>query len=200
MEELRGRPRNPLKWAKRRYNDNRKRQIAAGNEFKITFEDWYAWWLAQGVEKNVRHTGPMLAEYLCMTRIDRNRPFELGNIMATTQGKSNLGIPSRSYGRPRPQVWIEKDPIQHKKYEPWLRFKAQCAFRDEECDITFEDWKTIWPDELWAQRGRHADNLAMTREDPEGAWTLDNVIIVTRREQLQRASAFRQLVNLRKTK
>lgn len=87
---------------------------------------------------------------------------------------------------PRPNVWIcGPDPEVHKMYLPWLRMKAQCAFRKEEFTITFEQYYELWKDD-WDNRGRHPDNVCLTRIDIDGAWELGNVEVISRKEHFVR--------------
>jgi hypothetical protein len=67
----------------------------------------------------------------------------------------------------------------------WLRFKAQCEYRSELCDITWDQWQIIWSkDDHWLNRGRQPHDYVLSRIDWEGAWTLPNVCIMTRYQQL----------------
>jgi hypothetical protein len=67
----------------------------------------------------------------------------------------------------------------------WLRFKAQCDYRSEECDITWDQWQTIWSkDDHWLNRGRSPHDFVLSRLDWEGDWTIQNVCIMTRYQQL----------------
>jgi hypothetical protein len=92
---------------------------------------------------------------------------------------------------PRPQGPFMKgrkyqDEIQHKKHWGFLRQKAQAKFRGEGWDMTIDEFFEIWPDELWAKRGRSPDNYCMVRVDIEKPWSLDNCVIVIRYQQLVR--------------
>jgi hypothetical protein len=83
---------------------------------------------------------------------------------------------------PRPQAWVTgPDPVEHKKYRAYIQHRNQSNYRDEPWDITFEQYKQIWA-ERWDQRGRDKHSYCMTRKDYSEPWTLDNVMIVTRRE------------------
>ena len=75
------------------------------------------------------------------------------------------------------------------KHHAYLVHQAQARFRGEPHDLTESEYFELWGD-LWSQRGKRGDSLTMTRCDPEGAWTRDNIEIVTRREQLSRNLAF----------
>lgn len=92
------------------------------------------------------------------------------------------------YG-PRPHTWISgPDEYKHMMYTPWMRARAQANFRNEPWHLSFEEYYTIWAPH-WANRGRHVTNVCMTRTDYEGAWTRDNIEIITRREHLIRQKA-----------
>lgn len=74
--------------------------------------------------------------------------------------------------------------LTKEKRVAWLRMKAQAKYRKEEFNLTWEDFYTLWRDELWVQRGMESNQLAMTRIDHTGAWSVDNVKIVERYEHL----------------
>ena len=87
----------------------------------------------------------------------------------------------------RPRAWKYKDPFDHERHLPYLRSRSQCAYRGEEFELSFEDWCELWPTpELWRQRGRHSEDLTMTRIDPELPWNINNCVVMTRREQISR--------------
>lgn len=93
--------------------------------------------------------------------------------------------------RPRPETWITgPDPLTHEKYYAWHKHRAQARYRQENYELTFEHWQEIWKDdEVFLNRGKERGCFVLTRRDPEGAWSLDNVEIVTRYEQLVRSMA-----------
>jgi hypothetical protein len=89
----------------------------------------------------------------------------------------------------RPELWKHKDPFDHERYIPYLRAKAQAAYRMEDWDLTFEEYCEFWTPAAWSQRGRGSLDLAMIRIDTTIGWTAYNCQIVTRREQLRRQLA-----------
>ena len=97
--------------------------------------------------------------------------------------------------RPRrttPELWISgPDPVTHDIYYAWLKHKAQARFRNEEHDLTWEEWQAIWTPDNWAQRGRRATDLCLSRIDHLGPWTASNVQLVERKEHLKRQREFR---------
>jgi hypothetical protein len=99
-----------------------------------------------------------------------------------------------AYGRDRrmfPDNWISgPDPLQHDMYYAWSKHKSQAAYRRESHDLTWEDWQNIWANPVdFQNRGRKPEDLTLTRIDDDGAWTRDNVVIMTRLEQLRKSMA-----------
>lgn len=86
----------------------------------------------------------------------------------------------------QPNLWKHPyDPVKRAKALAWVRAKAQAKFRGEEWAITEEEWmNSVWPDSLWARRGRKSMDLCLIRDDARGSWHIDNIIMVTRRTQL----------------
>ena len=97
-----------------------------------------------------------------------------------------------SYGKPRrmfPDNWMSgPDPLMHDMYYAWQKHKAQARYRGESYDLTWADWQEIWANPVdFLNRGRRPDDLTLTRIDDFGAWTLTNVQVMTRLEQLRKA-------------
>lgn len=190
------RPRVPLRDARQKFRYNKERALKMGNGWQISFEEWYAWWLSHGVDKNL--SGPEYTRHsLILVRKDESKPYSLDNITAMTRGKTNTGRPCRSLGKERPNTWVIKDPELHKMYTPFLKAKSQTDYRvregiaEGEWKLTFEEFVAAWGD-LWQLRGRASSDFAMTREDFDGDWTADNVVVITRKEQLERARQYRE--------
>lgn len=94
--------------------------------------------------------------------------------------------------RTTPELWVSgPDPIVHDMYYAWLKHKAQANYRHEEHELSWEDWLEIWTPDNWANRGRAATDLCLSRIDPYGAWAANNVQVVERREHLKRQGEFR---------
>jgi hypothetical protein len=99
-----------------------------------------------------------------------------------------------SYGKPRrmfPDNWMSgPDPLMHDMYYAWAKHRSQANYRKEAYDLTWDDWQTIWANPIdFQNRGRKPEDLTLTRIDDDGAWTADNVEIMTRLEQLRKAMA-----------
>ena len=88
--------------------------------------------------------------------------------------------------KPRPHIWVyPNDAEKNRKHLAWSRAKAQAKFRNEEFKITEPEWMNeIWPEHLWARRGRKGDQLCLIRVDNRQEWSKKNTYIVTRRTQL----------------
>jgi hypothetical protein len=68
----------------------------------------------------------------------------------------------------------------------FLRSRAQATFRGEDWTLTWEDFQAFWSTRtLWEQRGRHHEDLVLTRYDWEGAWSKDNCCIISRLDHLR---------------
>jgi hypothetical protein len=82
------------------------------------------------------------------------------------------------------------DPFDRQRNKTWHRMRAQANYRGEPWDLSFEDYKLFWPtEELWRQRGRGAEELCMTRLDPEGAWSRTNSVVLPRIDQARYKNA-----------
>jgi hypothetical protein len=99
---------------------------------------------------------------------------------------------TNSFGKPRrmfPDNWTSgPDPVQHDMYYAWQKHRAQASYRGEAHDLTWDDWRDIWANPVdFLNRGRRPENLTLTRVDDDGAWTRDNVEVMTRLDQLRKA-------------
>ena len=101
------------------------------------------------------------------------------------------------YGE-RPHTWITgPDEYKHSMYVPWMRMKAQAAFRGEEWNLPFEDFFNAWNGK-WENRGRNSDSLCMTRIDYDGIWSKDNIIIITRKEHCSKQKEYKTRMGIYK--
>lgn len=106
--------------------------------------------------------------------------------MAEKKKRRGITGPRPELRGPRPHLWVSgPDPRRHAQHKAWLLHRAQANFRGEPHDLTFEQWERIWnKNGAWEQRGRAVDDLCMVRKDSDGAWSKNNVEIITRHEQL----------------
>ena len=92
-----------------------------------------------------------------------------------------------------PNKWITgPDPLRREKRYAWLKHRAQAKYRDEEYQLSFEEWESVWTDELFLRRGRSNTSMCLMKVDHKGPWSIDNVSIVTRGEQLKRAGEYKK--------
>lgn len=94
----------------------------------------------------------------------------------------------------RPHVWKVKGEIPHQQYCAFLQARAQASYRGESFELTFEQFQALWGD-LWHKKGRGSADYCLTREDPEGSWTIDNVLAMPRIEHLRRQRLYKKLEN-----
>jgi hypothetical protein len=85
---------------------------------------------------------------------------------------------------PRPKCWKVQGEIPHAQYCAWLQMRAQANYRKECWQLTFEDYQQLWLGR-WDQKGRGVDDYCLTREDPNGAWCIGNVMCIPRREHFK---------------
>lgn len=113
--------------------------------------------------------------------------------MSDRKENSSKGKPRLKARGPRPHIWLTgPDPVKHKQYFIWLQQKNQAQFRQEEWNLSFEDWLVLWGD-LWPLRGRTKGSYCMTRYDPFGPWDKDNAIVIERRKHSQRCRSERDI-------
>jgi hypothetical protein len=100
---------------------------------------------------------------------------------------------SNVYGNPRrmfPTNWISgPDLIMHDMYYAWSKHRSQARYRKEDHNLTWDDWQEIWANpQDFQRRGRKPEDLTLTRIDADHAWTISNVQVITRLEQLRRST------------
>lgn len=79
-----------------------------------------------------------------------------------------------------------KDPFEVERRKAYARAKCQADFRQEEWQLSYEDYCEFWPDpHIWNQRGRKLESLVLARYDDSRGWNRSNVAQITRSNQLQ---------------
>jgi hypothetical protein len=92
-----------------------------------------------------------------------------------------------------PDKWLSgPDYLDHEKYYAWLKHRSQAYYRGEEHEITWPYWQSLWPNDVWYQRGKRKEDLCLTRIDPEKPWSDLNCEIITRQEQFNRQGLARR--------
>jgi len=96
-------------------------------------------------------------------------------------------LPWRAKGKLSPHVWKSgPDPVDHTLYVQCQRARAQANFRNEDWQITEQEFINIWRiDDRYKLRGRGLNSLCMIRVDIDLPWTIDNVEIISRVEHLK---------------
>jgi len=77
-----------LSYAKLRYREQRKGARIRNIPFEITFQDWYQWWLSNGVDRNIPR--PNNGETLCMCRYGDQGAYSLDNIYCASRSQNNI--------------------------------------------------------------------------------------------------------------
>lgn len=100
------------------------------------------------------------------------------------------GIPGRHVD---PNTWCTgPDPVRHDKYYAWLKHRSQARYRGEPHSLTWDEWESLWTDQLWAERGRTIDSMCLQQIELGEGWHFNNVEIVTRRQHFKMAKRNRQ--------
>ena len=74
-----------------------------------------------------------------------------------------------------------RDSFSNERRLAWIRSKAQAEFRGEVWNISWEEFCHFWKTpSLWSRRGRHINNLVLTRYNVEAPWDKDNCCIITK--------------------
>lgn len=83
---------------------------------------------------------------------------------------------------PGPQPHLVKYPgilaIQRRAYS---RMRSQAKYRRELFTLTWDEFYEIWH-RVWELRGSGREQLCLSRIDPDLAWSIDNVEIITREQ------------------
>ena len=84
-------------YAKGRYHTQKGGAKSRGIAFLITFDDWYDWFLSQGVDRNIPQGNKGSSYAMC--RYDDIGPYELGNIYLGTQSSNVKDMNERTRRR-----------------------------------------------------------------------------------------------------
>ena len=75
--------------AKERYKWHRNTAKKRNISFEFAFEEWYNWWLSNGVDKN-NPTQPTNGKTLCMCRYGDIGPYNLKNVYCATNSQNTM--------------------------------------------------------------------------------------------------------------
>lgn len=73
-----------LKVARHRYGVHKAGSKARNIDFNLTFEEWYSWWIENGVDKNIPNSS-LSGDQPCMSRNGDTGPYSLDNIYYSTR-------------------------------------------------------------------------------------------------------------------
>ena len=75
--------------AKQKYGWQRRSAIARGIDWQLTFDEWYKWWLDNGIDKHT-DTMPMCKDKPVMCRKGDTGPYSLSNIYCATSDQNRI--------------------------------------------------------------------------------------------------------------
>ena len=76
-----------LSRAQTAYRVQQTKSMQRDIDFKLSFTEWYDWWLNNGIDKN--QTQPNTGNTLCMCRFNDRGAYELGNIYLATRAQNS---------------------------------------------------------------------------------------------------------------
>lgn len=77
--------------------------------WNITYEEWYNWWLKNGVDKDLDFE-PMNKDKLCMCRFNDSGPYQLDNIYCATNSE-NVKLRNAIYHSTKEDTFVAEDKI-----------------------------------------------------------------------------------------
>lgn len=83
---------------------------------------------------------------------------------------------------PRPDLQKYKPGVECDMRLAFTQMRAQCKYRHELFNITWEDFQAVWQDH-WHNRGRASHNVCLKRIDVDHPWDISNIRMITRSEQ-----------------
>ena len=86
---------------KRKWQLHRTNAKMRGIEFKLTFEEWFCWWMETG---HYHERGREVGKYV-MGRVGDKGAYELGNIECVL---ANANSTAPHIGKPKSEAWKEK--------------------------------------------------------------------------------------------
>jgi ribosomal protein L37E len=83
-----------MKKAIQNFNAHKKSAENRGIDFNLTFDEWYNWWLNNGLDRNISQ-GKRNKDTLCMCRYGDIGPYSLDNIYCATAGQNSKDMTTR---------------------------------------------------------------------------------------------------------
>ena len=75
-----------------RYNAHKAHATKRGIDFLLTYQEWYDWWLKNGIDKEGPTQGKRTKDTLCMCRFGDTGPYSLNNIYCGTVSQNSKDI------------------------------------------------------------------------------------------------------------
>lgn len=74
-----------------------------------------------------------------------------------------------------PHVWKHgPDEVKHKSYKKYYIARNQAICKNQEWELSFEDWENIWGDNI-LQSGRKIGTYYISRKDSNESWNKYNI-------------------------
>jgi ribosomal protein L37E len=83
-----------MKKAIQNFNAHKKSAESRGIDFYLTFDEWYNWWLSNGLDRNLSQ-GKRNKNTLCMCRYGDTGPYSLDNIYCATASQNSKDMTNR---------------------------------------------------------------------------------------------------------
>ena len=83
-----------MKKAIQNYNAHKKSEENSVINFNLTFDEWYNWWLNNGLDRNISQ-GKRNKDTLCMCRYGDIGAYSLDNIYCATAGQNSKDMTTR---------------------------------------------------------------------------------------------------------
>lgn len=111
-------PRKPLSYY--RYGKQKRDAAIRGIVFNLTLDEWYNWWLKQGVDKNIKQS--LDKNTLCMCRYNDQGAYELSNIYCATlsQNQKDARKFNPNFGKTRCRPFQTPQGIFESKKAAWI--------------------------------------------------------------------------------
>lgn len=88
---------HPLAQAKNKYREQYRSAIGRNIPFLLTFDEWYNWWLSNGIDKNAPANKSLkTGADPCMCRKNDSGPYELSNIFFATRSFNIKNAPNKN--------------------------------------------------------------------------------------------------------
>lgn len=115
---------HPLSLAKKKYARHKAQSKFRSIDFNLTFDEWYNWWLQQGVDKNQDTFKLQDPNRLCMCRYNDLGPYQLGNIYCANHVDNVKDAYEKGTLKQRVEIGNQKK-LEKEKYKEWKKLCIQ---------------------------------------------------------------------------